>query len=92
MLAANRVFINTLEQYALLFAASAALVMHIPVVHAGALPALYITWTLARVVYAVGYVHGKGPARMLGFPATVMPTAAALGYAVYLIFTTRALF
>ena len=82
--AANRAFINTLEQYVLLWAASCGLAMRLPVSQMKMLPVLYCTWSVCRVIYIVGYVFFQGSGRMLGFPGTVFPSAAALFYSVYL--------
>jgi hypothetical protein len=84
--AANRAMINTLEQYALLISVSLALVLHIPMDKIHLLPAWYITWGISRIIYAFGYVHWAS-GRMLGFPATVLPTTAAFGYTLYLMFS-----
>eukprot|EP00040_Diaphanoeca_grandis_P025157 m.139011 g.139011 ORF g.139011 m.139011 type:complete len:206 (+) comp30029_c2_seq4:59-676(+) len=84
VIAANRAFINTLEQYAFLFCTTCLLAMQVPCDEIGMLPALYITWSLCRVVYLHGYLS-TGHGRMLGFPGTVMPTLAAFGYATYLV-------
>ena len=84
VIAGNRAFVNTLEQYALLLAASAALVTVLPCDQLRLLPAWYVTWTVCRVLYIKGYVSSQPDARMLGFPGTAMPSMAALGYAIYL--------
>ena len=48
------------------------------------LPSIYFTWGLARVLYFIGYLF-NGPCRMIGFPGTVMPTAALLAYVLYIV-------
>lgn len=75
----------------LLLATSAALLNKLPCDQLMILPALYLTWSVCRILYVVGYVK-NGSARMIGFPGTVMPTMAALGYAVYLAATEHAFY
>lgn len=82
--AANRAFINTLEQYVLLLTTSCALALRLPIDQMKMLPALYVTWSVCRVIYMIGYIHFSGSGRMAGFPGTVLPTTAALCYALYL--------
>ena len=88
VIAGKRAFINTLEQYALLFCASAALVLRIPFAYIGLLPAWYGTCAICRVLYVVGYVR-DGNSRMLGFPGTFLPSLAGLGWACYLSLASK---
>ena len=83
--AANRAFTNTLEQYLLLWTTSCALAVQLPPDELMILPALYITWSICRILYVIGYIYGGGSGRMVGFPGTVMPTTAGLFYAIYLL-------
>mmetsp|Transcript_54150 Transcript_54150/g.131398 ORF Transcript_54150/g.131398 Transcript_54150/m.131398 type:complete len:218 (+) Transcript_54150:444-1097(+) len=83
--AANRAFANTLEQYLFLWTTSCALAVQLPSEQLMILPTLYITWSICRILYVIGYVYGGGSGRMLGFPGTVMPTTAGLFYAIYLL-------
>jgi uncharacterized MAPEG superfamily protein len=82
--AANRAFINTLEQYALLWTASCGMALRLPVDQMKMLPVWYMTWSICRVTYLVGYLYFHGSGRMLSFPGTMLPSVAALAYALYL--------
>jgi hypothetical protein len=71
------------SRYLLLLGSSAALVRRVPCHEIMLLPALYITWMTCRVIYIHGYI-ANGSGRMLGFPGTMLPAAAALGYSIWL--------
>lgn len=83
--AANRAFTNTLEQYLLLWTSSCALVLQLPANQLNLMPTLYLTWSICRVLYIVGYVTFGGSGRMIGFPGTVNSSFVALCYAIYLM-------
>ena len=90
--AANRAFINTLQHYVLLWAASCGLALRLSLNELKMLPALYITWSVCRVMYIVGYIYFGGSGRMLGFLGTCLSSFAALVYTMYLTAQEKGLF
>lgn len=83
--AGERVVHNTTEQFLIMLSVALPLLFRVPEELLCIFPAWYATWTVGRLIYAAGYVH-NGVNRMMGFPATFLPTLAAFGYTVFLVY------
>lgn len=83
---ANRILVNTIEQYVLSAGNQLILATHLPEAHLKVIPLISITFLLGRILFLGGYMNSPNH-RGLGLNITFLPTVAALGYNIWFTWT-----